>query len=111
MRPQKRVFIGLLVLTCLILSLVAFFLWYVPMVGFGNIHPTLPIIFTVLLAAAVVVDVSGWVAHRPHPPTREGHPFFAQTPRRGQRDVPVHDPDGKGSWDSREKGCSSLSSR
>ena len=53
MRPQKRIFVGLLVLTCLILSLVAFFLWYVPMVGFANIHPTLPIIFTVLLAVAV----------------------------------------------------------
>jgi len=59
MRPQKRIFIGLLVLTCLILSLLAFFLWYVPMVGFGNIHPTLPIIFTVLLAAAVLLMFLG----------------------------------------------------
>jgi len=59
MRPQKRVFIGLLVVTCMILSLVAFFLWYVPMVGFGNIHPTLPVIFTVLLTVAVALMFLG----------------------------------------------------
>ena len=59
MRPQKRIFMGLLVLTCLILSLVAFFLWYVPMVGFASIHPTLPIIFTVLLAVVVALMFLG----------------------------------------------------
>src|SRR4030042_4628719 len=59
MRPQKRIFIGLLVLSCLILSLVPFFLWCVPMVGFASIHPTLPIIFTVLLAVAVLFMLLG----------------------------------------------------
>jgi hypothetical protein len=58
-RPQKRIFIGLLVLTFVILTLTIFVLWYVPVVGFRNIHPALPIVFSVLLAVLVFLMFSG----------------------------------------------------
>jgi uncharacterized protein len=58
-RPKKRLFIGLLVITCLILFLLIFLLWYVPMVGLKNIHPLLPLFFTLILAGAVFLMLSG----------------------------------------------------
>ncbi len=58
-RPRKRLFIGLLVITCLILFLLIFLLWYVPMVGLKNIHPLLPLFFTLILAGAVFLMLSG----------------------------------------------------
>ena len=58
-KPQKRIFVGLLVLTCLILSFFIFLLWYVPMVGLKNIHPSLPLIFTLILGTFVFLMFSG----------------------------------------------------
>jgi hypothetical protein len=58
-RPQKRIFIGLLVVTCLILFFLIFVLWYVPMVGLRNIHPFLPLFFTLVLAVLVFLMFSG----------------------------------------------------
>jgi hypothetical protein len=58
-KPQKRIFIGLLVLTCLILFSLVFLLWYVPMVGVKNIHPYLPLIFSLVLAVFVFLMLSG----------------------------------------------------
>jgi len=58
-RPQKRIFIGLLVFTCLILFFLIFLLWYVPLVGLKNIHPSLPLIFTLALAVLVFLMISG----------------------------------------------------
>jgi len=58
-RPQKRIFIGLLVITCLILFFLIFMLWYVPMVGLRNIHPFLPLLFTLILAILVFLMFSG----------------------------------------------------
>jgi uncharacterized protein len=58
-RPQKRIFVGLLVLTCLILFFFIFLLWYVPVVGLKNIHPALPLVFSLALAVSVLVMLSG----------------------------------------------------
>jgi len=58
-KPKKRVFIGLLVLTCLILFFLIFLLWYVPLVGLKNIHPSLPLIFSLALAVLVFLMISG----------------------------------------------------
>jgi len=58
-RPQKRIFIGLLVFTCLILFFLIFLLWYVPLVGLKNIHPFLPLIFSLALAVLVFLMISG----------------------------------------------------
>jgi len=58
-RPQKRIFVGLLVFTCLILFFLIFLLWYVPLVGLKNIHPSLPLIFSLALAVLVFLMLSG----------------------------------------------------
>jgi hypothetical protein len=58
-KPQKRIFIGLLVVTCLILFFFIFVFWYVPVVGLRNIHPSLPFIFTGVLAVLVLLMVLG----------------------------------------------------
>lgn len=58
-KPKKRVFIGLLVLTCLILSFFVFLLWYVPLVGLKNIHPSLPLLYSLFLAILVFLMFSG----------------------------------------------------
>lgn len=58
-RPKKRIFIGLLVATCLILFFFIFLLWYIPMVGLRNIHSSLPLLFTLVLAVFVFVMLSG----------------------------------------------------
>jgi hypothetical protein len=58
-RPQKRIFIGLLVFTCLILFFVIFLLWYVPLVGLKNIHPSLPLLFSIGLGVLVFLMLSG----------------------------------------------------
>jgi hypothetical protein len=58
-KPKKRVFIGLLVFTCLILFFLIFLLWYVPLVGLKNIHPSLPLIFSLALAVLVFLMIFG----------------------------------------------------
>lgn len=57
--PQKRVFIGLLAVTCVMLGALAYLLWWVPNVGLHNIHPYLPIILAVILGLVVVAVVAG----------------------------------------------------
>ncbi len=61
-RPKKRIFIGLLVLTCLILFFLLFLLWYIPLVGLKNIHPLAPLLFTIGLALVVFFDACRRVA-------------------------------------------------
>jgi len=58
-QPKKRIFIGLLVFTCLILFFLILLLWYVPMVGLKNIHPSLPFLFTLALGVLVFGMLSG----------------------------------------------------
>ena len=54
LRPQKRTFLGLLALTCLLFTAILGVLWYVPYKGLPNLHPRLPFIlgavFIVILA-------------------------------------------------------------
>jgi hypothetical protein len=59
LRPKKRLFIGLLVFTCLILFVFIFLLWYVPMVGLKNIHPFFPLFYTSILAVFAFLMLSG----------------------------------------------------
>jgi hypothetical protein len=53
LRPQKRIFLGLLVVTCVLFAVILAVLWYVPYVGLTNINPKMPLIlgtsFLVLL--------------------------------------------------------------
>jgi len=58
-KPQKRIFIGLLAVTCLILGGLAYVLWWVPNVGLRNIHPYLPVILAVVLGFIVLSVITG----------------------------------------------------
>jgi len=53
LRPQKRIFLGLLVVTCVLFAVILTVLWYVPYVGLTTLHPKMPLIlgtsFLVLL--------------------------------------------------------------
>jgi len=60
-RPAKGVFIGLLAFCALILVLTGFFFWYIPSVGLTNIHPALPAVFGIGLAAIILIFVAGAV--------------------------------------------------
>ncbi|MCF8128951.1 MAG: DUF116 domain-containing protein [Deltaproteobacteria bacterium] len=56
-RPRKRVFIFLLLVTSVLLLGVAFLLWWVPYVGLANIHESVPVILAVLLGGIVLVSL------------------------------------------------------
>ncbi|MBN2125891.1 MAG: DUF116 domain-containing protein, partial [Deltaproteobacteria bacterium] len=58
-RPEKRTFIVLLLLTCLVLVGTAVLLWLVPYVGFTGIHPSLPYIMAVVIGAVVLYMIGG----------------------------------------------------
>ncbi|NIS60187.1 MAG: DUF116 domain-containing protein [Proteobacteria bacterium] len=46
-QPQKRIFIGLLLFTCLVLFVVVSILWLVPYVGLSDIHSSAPLILAI----------------------------------------------------------------
>jgi hypothetical protein len=58
-KPQKRIFIALLAVTCVILAGLAYVLWWVPYVGLRNIHPYLPLILAVILGLIVFAVAAG----------------------------------------------------
>ena len=61
LRPQKRIFLGLLVVTCLLFTIVLGVLWYVPYVGLTSLHPRLPLILGICFLALLLVVVGGLV--------------------------------------------------
>ncbi|MDR0339494.1 MAG: DUF116 domain-containing protein [Desulfovibrio sp.] len=54
-RPRKRLFIGLVTGTSVLLCLFMLIGWVIPLVGFGNIHPSVPWVTGILLAACILV--------------------------------------------------------
>ena len=57
--PEKRRFILLLLLACVVMVGLALLLWWVPYVGFTYIHPKLPIVMAVLFGAIVLFLLGG----------------------------------------------------
>lgn len=57
--PQKRIFIGLLFFTCLILSGVMLLLWVVPYIGLSRIHPSAPLILAICFGAVLFLVFLG----------------------------------------------------
>lgn len=53
-KPLKGAFVGLLCFCIFIIFLVSFLFWYIPSVGLVNIHPALPIILGIGLAAVII---------------------------------------------------------
>ena len=58
-RQQRGIFVELLILSCLILLVVSFVLWYIPYLGLSNIHPKLPLLLAITLGVAMLVIFSG----------------------------------------------------
>ena len=58
-QPEQWTFILLLFLTCALLVGTAVILWLIPYVGFGNIHPKLPIIMAIVFALIVLFLIGG----------------------------------------------------
>jgi len=60
-RPQKRIFLGLLMLTCVLFTLLLGILWYVPYVGLANIHQNLPLILGIVFGAILTLVFAGMI--------------------------------------------------
>jgi hypothetical protein len=58
-KPKMRVFLFLLLLTCVVLVGLAVLLWWVPYVGFSNIHPHLPLIVAIIFGGIVLFGIGG----------------------------------------------------
>ena len=58
-RPEKRTFVFLLLISCIVLVGLAFLLWWVPYVGLSNIHPSLPLVLAVVFAGLVLFALGG----------------------------------------------------
>jgi len=58
-RPQKRIFLGLLALTCLIFMLLLGLFWYVPYVGLANLHAKLPLILGIVFGVLLALVFAG----------------------------------------------------
>jgi hypothetical protein len=57
--PQKRVFIALLGVSCIVLAGLAFLLWWIPVVGLSAISPYLPAVLAGAFGFVVLVVVAG----------------------------------------------------
>ena len=55
----KRTFIFLLLIACLLLAVVSFFLWWIPYVGLSNINPKLPLISAITIGCFVFFVLGG----------------------------------------------------
>jgi uncharacterized protein len=58
-RPQKRIFLGLLALTCLLFTLLLGLFWYVPYVGLANFHQNLPLILGIVFGIILALVFAG----------------------------------------------------
>jgi len=61
LRPQKRIFLGLLLVTCVLFTLLLGVLWYVPYVGLTHIHQNLPLVLGIIFAVLLFLVVGGLV--------------------------------------------------
>ncbi len=59
LRPQKRIFLGLLTLTCLLFTLLLGLFWYVPYVGLTNLHAKLPLILGIAFGVFLALVFTG----------------------------------------------------
>jgi len=58
-RPNKRIFIFLLLVSCVVMTVLSFLLWWVPYVGLGNIHPSMPLLLALGLGGLVLFSLGG----------------------------------------------------
>ncbi len=60
-RPQKRIFLGLLAITCVLLTVLLAVLWYVPYVGLAQIHHNLPLLLGIFFGLVLLTVGGGLV--------------------------------------------------
>ena len=78
---RKRLFIGLISVTSLLVSIALVMLWFVPYVGLQNIHPSAPIVFGALILLAIGIIV--WIALSLVLHILLGRPIFGSHKARG----------------------------
>ena len=78
---KKRLFIGLAVGACILFSILMLLGWVIPVVGFGNIHPSLPYITGFLFLTVVLLILLGTLGLVIHVYT--GKPFLFSRRFRG----------------------------
>ena len=61
LRPQKRIFLGLLAVTCLLFTILLGVLWYVPYIGLTNLNPRMPLILGVVFSALLLSVIGAFV--------------------------------------------------
>ena len=61
LRPQKRIFLGLLAVTCLLFTVILAVFWYVPYVGLTNINPSLPLVLGIIFGLFLFVVMGGLI--------------------------------------------------
>jgi hypothetical protein len=61
LRPQKRIFLGLLAVTCLLFTLLLAVLWYVPYIGLTSLHPRMPLILGVVFSTLLFSVIGAFV--------------------------------------------------
>ena len=61
LRPQKRIFLGLLAVTSLLFTIILAVFWYVPYVGLTNIHPRLPLALGIVFGGLLFVVSAGLI--------------------------------------------------
>ena len=80
-RPRKRLFIGLVTGTSVLLCLFMLVGWIIPAVGFGNIHPSIPYITGALLVCCILVIA--WASLGLVLQITSGRPFWGASKVRG----------------------------
>jgi hypothetical protein len=58
-RPQKRIFLALLIVTCLLFTLLLGLMWYVPYIGLANISTHLPLILGIVFGVILALVFAG----------------------------------------------------
>lgn len=80
-RPRKRLFVGLVTGTSVLLCLFMLVGWIIPAVGLGNIHPSIPYITGILLACCILVIA--WASLGLVLQITSGRPFWGASKVRG----------------------------
>ena len=79
--PRKRLFVGLVTGTSVLLCLFMLVGWIIPAVGFGNIHPSVPYVTGALLVCCILVI--GWASLGLVLQITSGRPFWGASKVRG----------------------------
>lgn len=61
-RARKRLFIGLISATSLVVIVICGLLWIIPYIGLQSIHPAAPLFFAVLFGAAILFTLWAWLS-------------------------------------------------